>query len=79
MFFRKRTADSQAATTTRRERPTVHVSWFGVFSVDEKELFESEVGQRALREAEKLEKRLRGKPSKGAVAPTAPDRTPAGD
>ena len=61
------------------QRPTVHVSWSGVFSVDEKELFESEVGQRILREAEELEKRLRGKPSTGAVAPTAPDRTPAGD
>ena len=79
MFFRKRIADSQAAPTTRPERPTVHVSWGGVFSVDEKELFESEVGQRVLREAEELEKRLRGKPSKGVVARTAPDRTPAGD
>ena len=79
MFFRKRIADSQAARTPRPERPKVRATWNGVLYVDQQEPFESEVGQRALREAEELERRLRGKPSTGGVAPTAPTRPPAGD
>ena len=79
MFFRKRTADSQAAPTTRRERLKIHVSWGGVVTLVEEKLFETEVGQRALREAEELEKRLRGQPSAGGVAPTASTRPPTGD
>jgi len=79
MFFRKRIADSQAARTPRPERPKVRATWNGVLYVNEKELFESEVGQRALREAEELERRLRGQSSTGGVAPTASDRPPTGD
>lgn len=77
--FRKRIADSEAAPTTRRERRKVHVSWGGVVTLDEKQLFEPEVGRRILREAEELEKRLRRKPSTGDVAPTESDRPPTGD
>ena len=79
MFFKKRTADSQAAPTTRKKRRKVHVSWGGVVTLDEKQLFEPEFGRRILREAEELEKRLRRKPSTGDVAPTASDRPPTGD
>ena len=79
MFFRKRIGDSQAAHTPRKKRRKVHVSWGGVVTLDEKQLFESEVGRRILREAEELEKRLRRKPSTGDVAPTASDRPPTGD
>ena len=63
----------------RPERLKVHVSWGGVFTLVEERLFETEVGQRVLREADELERRLRGKPSAGGVAPTASDRPPTGD
>ena len=79
MFFKKRTADSQTSRTPRPERPRVRATWNGVLYVDQQEPFESEVGQRALREAEELERRLRGKPSIGDVAPTASDRPHTGD
>ena len=79
MYFRKRTADSQTARPPRPERLKVHVSWGGVFTLVEERLFETEVGQRVLREADELERRLRGKPSAGGVAPTASDRPPTGD
>ena len=79
MFFKKRIADSETAHTPRPERPKVRATWNGVLYVDAKELFESEVGQRALREAEELERRLRGQPSAGGVAPTASTRPRTGD
>ena len=79
MFFEKRTADSQTARPPRPERLKVHVSWGGVFTLVEERLFETEVGQRVLREAEELERRLRGKPSTKVVATATSDRPPCGD
>ena len=79
MFFKKRIADSETARTPRPERLKVHVSWGGVFTLVEARLFETEVGQRVLREAEELERRLRGKPSTKVVATATSDRPPCGD
>ena len=58
MFFKRRNAEKPTAPATRQKRPQVHVTSAGVFWVDVRELFESEVGQESLREAEELAKRL---------------------
>ena len=64
MFFKRRTADRSTARdpkqvkSGRLKTPKVHATWNGVLWVDVQELFESEAGEEALREAEELEKRL---------------------
>lgn len=68
MFFKRRTADLSSARDTEQVKsdpeeppdpPKVRATWNGVLYVDERELFESKVGVKALAEAEELEKRLR--------------------
>lgn len=68
MFFKKRTADQSTARDSKQlrpdsaeppETPKVRATWNGVLYVDERELFESKAGMRALAEAEALEERLR--------------------
>ena len=58
MFFKKRTANRPTVRGTRQERPKVHTTRGGVVYVDVNELFESEFGQKALRELEEVTKRL---------------------
>ena len=58
VFFNKRTADQPASPGARQERPKVRATWAGVVYVDVNELFESEVGQKAIRDLEKITKRL---------------------
>ena len=68
MFFKKRAADQTTARDSKQlrpdsaeppETPKVRATWNGVLYVDERELFESKAGVKALAEAEALEKRLR--------------------
>ena len=80
MFFKRRTADKRTAPATRQRRPQVHVTSAGVFWVDVKELFESEVGQESLREAAELAERLGfDRTTGGAQTAATPSRAPAGD
>lgn len=72
-FFKKRTADRPASPGARQERPKVRATWGGVSYVDVNELFESEVGQQAIRDLEKVSKRLRLDRSPDRSA--SPDRT----
>ena len=73
MFFKKRTADQPTSPDARQERPKVHTTWGGVVYVDVNELFESEVGQRSLRDLEKITKRLGL--DRSADGSASPDRT----
>ena len=57
VFFNKRTADQPASPGARQERPKVRTIWGGVVYVGVNELFESEVGQKAIRDLEKITKR----------------------
>ena len=80
MFFKRRNADKLTAPAARQRRPQVHVTSAGVFWVDVKELFESEVGQESLREAAELAKCLGFDRTTGdAQTVAAPSRRPAGD
>jgi len=73
MFINKRTADQPTSPGARQERPKVHTTWGEVVYVDVNELFESEVGQRALWDLEKITKRLGlDRPADGSASP---DRT----
>lgn len=73
MFSKKRTADQRTSPGARQERPKVHTTWGGVVYVDVNELFESEVGQRALRDLERITKRLGL--DRSADGSASPDRT----
>lgn len=77
MFFKARTAGRPTARGARQERPKVHTTRGGVVYVDVNELFESEVGQKALRDLEEITKRL-GLDSRAPV-PATLDRTSAGE
>lgn len=80
MFFKRRNAEKPTAPATRQKRPQVHVTSAGVFWVDVRELFESEVGQESLREAEELAKRLGfDRATVDSKAVTAPSRVSTGD
>lgn len=68
MFFKKRAADQSTPRDSKQlgpdsaeppETPKVRATWNGVLYVDEREMFESKAGVKALAEAEALEKRLR--------------------
>ena len=73
MFSKKRTADQRTSPGARQERPKVRTTWGGVVYVDVNELFESEVGQRALQDLERITKRLGlYRPADGSASP---DRT----
>lgn len=73
MFFKRRNAEKPTGPATKQKRPQVHVTSAGVFWVDVRELFESEVGQESLREAEELAKRLGfDRPTADSKADTAP-------
>ena len=58
VFFKKRTADQPASPGARQGQPKVRTTWGGVVYVDVNELFESEVGQQAIRDLERVTKRL---------------------
>ena len=79
MLFRRRTAERQHASPTRQKRPTVHVTSSGVFYVNVRELFESEVGQESLQKTEELAKHLGLEPASVEVESAAPDRVSAGE
>lgn len=75
MSFKARTADRPTVRGARQERPKVHTTRGGVVYVDVNELFESEVGQKALRDLEEITKRLGL--DRPAAVPATLDRTSA--
>ena len=76
MPFKARTADRPTGRGAKQERPKVHTTRGGVVYVDVNELFESEVGQKAIRDLEKITKRLGL--DRTAAVPDTSDRTSAG-
>ena len=73
MFSGRRTSKRPRASSTRQKRPKVHVTSSGVFYVNVRELFESEVGQESLRRTERLAKRLGMEPVSEESESSAPD------